>query len=419
MGDPSGLLSKKTILSIFIAALFLFNLVQPDLTIQAATSLTLTPITWNVIGLDSNKVTAGPNHFPVGARVCNTGGSPTSVTGINFIWDDSQGIFSSDSNADAYINLRDGSTNTLYSIGSPLELAAGACSDAYFEVEVNRDPGAYDQTRQYHITAVDAGGTASTTIPRQLFVEHLVSQSRNAVTDIQLAPDISGSAGTYDSVAPGGTLVMLKGNTYWIKLVGATATNGYEQIESFINLPNTIFQVLSVNHTYTANTAATLSPPYTFGSTLYGNACDWDSDPNSPNYLSCLATGKLGGGIVVEYQVKILSVPNEPLTNPEPIGTLIYDFSGSSFHYNADFSTSARLVAIADPTAVSISKRFTPSIISLGGTSRLTITINNTNPAAVSGYSLIDPTWSWPPRPTPQPIPAGRQPLRHLLTIHP
>ena len=43
---------------------------------QAAATLTVTPITWNVIGLDSNDVNVGPNHFPVGARVCNTGDDP-------------------------------------------------------------------------------------------------------------------------------------------------------------------------------------------------------------------------------------------------------------------------------------------------------------------------------------------------------
>ena len=39
---------------------------------RAAASLTVTPLTWNVIGLDSNNVNVGPNHFPIGARVCNT-----------------------------------------------------------------------------------------------------------------------------------------------------------------------------------------------------------------------------------------------------------------------------------------------------------------------------------------------------------
>jgi hypothetical protein len=39
---------------------------------RAAANLTIRPITWNVIGLDSNRPADGPNTYAVGARVCNT-----------------------------------------------------------------------------------------------------------------------------------------------------------------------------------------------------------------------------------------------------------------------------------------------------------------------------------------------------------
>jgi len=49
------------------------------------------PITWNVIGLDSNKVTDGPDTFMVGTRVCNTNTLGSGVTFNNvastFVWD--------------------------------------------------------------------------------------------------------------------------------------------------------------------------------------------------------------------------------------------------------------------------------------------------------------------------------------------
>ena len=51
----------------------------------------------------------------------------------------------------------------------------------YFEVEVNRVAGAYDTTRRYHITAIDTSGTASSPTPRELYVEHLISQNRNGI----------------------------------------------------------------------------------------------------------------------------------------------------------------------------------------------------------------------------------------------
>lgn len=37
---------------------------------RADVNLTVTPLTWNIIGLDSNDPASGPNLFPVGARVC-------------------------------------------------------------------------------------------------------------------------------------------------------------------------------------------------------------------------------------------------------------------------------------------------------------------------------------------------------------
>ena len=78
----SNILTNLVLLAVLIASTV--NVQQA----QAATSLTITPITWNVIGLDSNNVNVGPNDFPVGARVCNPIDNPTStVTSINFVWD--------------------------------------------------------------------------------------------------------------------------------------------------------------------------------------------------------------------------------------------------------------------------------------------------------------------------------------------
>src|SRR3954471_13726128 len=38
---------------------------------SAHAALTVTPLTWNVVGLDSNSPTTGPKNFPIGARVCS------------------------------------------------------------------------------------------------------------------------------------------------------------------------------------------------------------------------------------------------------------------------------------------------------------------------------------------------------------
>jgi LPXTG-site transpeptidase (sortase) family protein len=352
---------------VFLIVLLAGMTLQPQFEAHAAASLSVTPITWNVIGLDSNNVNVGPNHFPVGARVCNTGDAAATNVKSSFIWDSN----------DPYINLRTG-TLTAYT-DNGIDLNPDECIDFYYEVEVTRTSAAYKHTRRYHITAsADGGLTGSTLIPRELFVEYLVSQNRNAVSDVKL---------NGVSIPNGGTMSLVVGNTYTIQLVGSTATQGYEQIESFINFPNTIFQVLSVITTYTAETSAGMLPPY---DSLYGDACGWENNPNSPNYRACTGVGKAGGNITVTYQIKILQAPAAPLVNPSPLSTLIYDFSGSSYHYNADFGVSTRYAYVLDPSAITISKNFNPDPTTVSGISSLTFTLTNSTSVTITGLNFTD-----------------------------
>ena len=63
--------NTKTITA-FILSLFF----SAALFVSAATAapvLEIRPISWNIIGLDSNSPASGPYRFPIGARVCNTG----------------------------------------------------------------------------------------------------------------------------------------------------------------------------------------------------------------------------------------------------------------------------------------------------------------------------------------------------------
>src|SRR5262245_13997779 len=95
--------------------------------VAAAPVLTITPITWDVLGLDSNKTTVGPDTFMVGARVCNTGTTAATNVVSNFIWD----------TANTYIGLSGSSSLSLAS------LAAGACTDFYYNVLLTRNSAAY------------------------------------------------------------------------------------------------------------------------------------------------------------------------------------------------------------------------------------------------------------------------------------
>ncbi len=344
-------------LGVLLVSAILFSQVTP---VMAAATFSITPITWNVVGLDSNNVNVGPNNFPVGVRVCNTGDAVATNLSASFVWDTSN----------TYINLRSGSQNPI----TWSSLGVSACHDFYFEVTVTRDANAYNTARRYHITVTaDAGVTATSTTPREIFVEHLISQNRNATTDVKLDGV---------SIPIGGAMSLIVGNTYNITLNASTATQGYEQIESFINFPNTIFRINSVTTTYSAN-AGTDSLA---GIKLYANGCNWENNPNSPNYRSCYSTGKYGGTVTVVYNVTIIGGGGSSQT----LSTLIYDFSGSSYHYNSDFVSSVRYATIVGPANMTIGKRFVPDSILPGGVSQLIFTIPNTNTISISGVQFTD-----------------------------
>ncbi len=155
-------------------------------------ALTITPNTWNIIGLDSNSPATGPNQFPVGAKIC--GGTPNTNQVVTFNWD------TGGTDNGTYIYLRPGSQN-------PITITYGpdGCADAFFEVEVAKTSLAFDKTRRYYISA----GSYISPRPRELYVERLVSQGRNYITDIRL---------NGVSIPAGGTMNLMEGKTYTIQL---------------------------------------------------------------------------------------------------------------------------------------------------------------------------------------------------------
>lgn len=308
----------------------------------AHAQLSITPTTWNVIGLDSNRVNDGPDTFPVGARVCNTGGAALNNIVSNFYWDTSS----------LYINLTGGSTLTART------LAAGACLEFYYDVTITRNNSSYNKTRGFHITATaDGTGTVSTPTPRELYVEKLVSQSRNTIRGIS------------------GPTTVYVGNTYTYTVDAETAPGGYEQLEAFLSLSNIIFRVERVQTTYTTPTGAT-------NDKFYADACGWNNNPASPTYKECIGPanysgGKAGDVIKTIYTVRVLS------TGTTTISSMIYDFSGSSFHYNADFGQ--RTISVtALPPPLTLSKSADQTRMSAGGTVKYTLRLVN-----ASSYSMV------------------------------
>ena len=278
----------------------------------AQAGVTIEPVSWNVVGLDSNNPQAGPAEFPVGARVCNTGGAAVTNIAISFLWD----------STNININLKDSTRSTL----TTSSLAAGACVTYYFDVVVTRSNAAYNTARRFHITASGDGiASVSTPTPRELFVERLISQGRNTVTSV------TGPTSVY------------VGQTYTYTVNASTATGGYEQLEMFLNLSSVVFEVQSVSTTYSAPTGGT-------NDKIYADACGWQNNPTIANYRSCVGPikysgGKAGGTIRTVYVVKVLS------SGATFASTLIRDFSGSSYHYNADFGTSTISISAQQPPA--------------------------------------------------------------------
>jgi uncharacterized repeat protein (TIGR01451 family) len=328
----------------------------------ASPTLTIRPITWNVVGLDSNNVSVGPDKFASGARVCNTGSSAATNVVSNYEW----------LSSNSYISLQPGSPSSI-SIAS---LAASTCFDFYYNLQVTRDAAAYDTARRYEITATADGlGTISTPSPREIYVEHLISQNRNYVTAI------TGPGGIGD---PAATTVYV-GQTYTYKLFSSTATQGYEQLSTFLNFPNVIFQILSVNATYTAPAGGT-------NDTIYADACGWDNDPTSPTYRSCVGPtnysgGKAGGDVVTTYVVKILAAGTSTISG------LVYDHSGSSYHYNSDLGTGVNAVTITavPDTDLSLTKSDAPDPVTAGQNITYTMVATNNGPSDATGVTISDP----------------------------
>lgn len=323
----------------------------------AFAGITVTPTTWNVIGLDSNNVNSGPDTFEVGARVCNTGGAAITNVIADFTWD----------STNSFINLNGASTLTLSSLN------AGACVDFYYPVVVTRSSSAYNTMRRYHISVrADGISSVSTPTPRELYVERIISQNRNSVNSIS------------------GPTTVYVGQTYTYTVNASTATQGYDQLEAFLNLPNIIFQVLSISTTYSSPAGAT-------NDKFYADACGWDNNPLSGTYRSCIGPakysgGKAGGTVNTTYTVKILS------TGTTTASTLIMDFSGSSYHYNNDYGTGVNSITITalSPSLpnVGLQKSVSPNVAAqiVPGTDLVyTIAFTNSGTGGATSLIITDP----------------------------
>lgn len=84
--------TRNSFFSFFFLLSLVFLLSSPQ---EVSGGLTVTQITWGIMGLDSNSVTTGPNNFPLAFKVCNTGTSSVTNALTTFTW----------TTTNSYINL--------------------------------------------------------------------------------------------------------------------------------------------------------------------------------------------------------------------------------------------------------------------------------------------------------------------------
>lgn len=357
---------------------------------QAATTIAIEPITWDFVGLDSNKPeTQGPNTYVVGARVCNLGTEDALNVKVQFFKD---GV----DNGYSYIRLQsgdtynfdriladDGVTDTIRASAYVFDTRANGdkakskyqlsstpqyCQDFYYNFEVTRTASAWNTYQKYYIQASGSNtNTVTTERPRQSYIEKLISQARNEVYFFGCDPSGGSSWQT-------GSTTVGVGDVFTCQARVHTAT-AYPQMSFTSDIPNVIFQVLDVNSTYS-------DPAGGVNSTVYADGCGWVNDPTDPRYHlspgACSSAiisglnvysdqyphtipptegkGAVGNDIVTNYRIKVIAFPNG-IPNPINVSNVILDYSGSSYHYNADYGESPNIIAItvAAPTSTDLS----------------------------------------------------------------
>lgn len=326
----------RTSLVAAVVVAMLSTLVTPAIAvIPAPGSFSLTRTSWDVIGLDHNvkdSKTARwqdltPRTFPVSRRVCNTSAVP--ATGVTATLSLGTGL-------NSQIGISPNSPSSL-SIGT---LASGACREASFSVTVGEGHSGepddlYGLTRAYTLTVAGEGFTSAPS-GGTLYVEKLVSQNRNSGIRVE------------SDACPVDTTIcnVLAGQTYTVTLFSSSAPNGFEQTQAFLTIPLNLFEILDVRSHYSF-------PSGTSVDGVYGDGCGWDHANRK-----CTGRGKVGGNdIRTTYTLRAL-----PTLTGSDVGSfqpMIYDLSGSSFHYDSDFNSPQATKTITASAAADVAVTMT------------------------------------------------------------
>lgn len=347
-------------------AFLLFSLLTVALPARAQPSLSAEIVSWQVVGLDSNApASSAPELFVVQAKVTNNGDANAENASATLT------LSSPDCGGSPCIELR---SDANYGIGT---LSPGETDDAFWTVAVAKTTAAFDTTTPITVTAqADGVGPVTATqvsrdpppcgsepsAPSTLFVQNLISQSRNDVLSYSLSPGVQ---------RPDGSWEVTLGSDFTVTVVASTATE-YSEISVPATVdPSGAITPSSVNFTYELGTTS-------------------DDDVYTLN---------AGGEVTAEYGYRASALGDVQLAQ------LIYDCSGNSFHYNSDYLVDAITIHVVAPApappsptppgqgtpAISLSKSASPSgTVDPGTRVTFSITYRNSGSEAVTNFVVTD-----------------------------
>lgn len=250
--------------------------------------LNITKGSWDTAGLDSNNVNVGPNQTIIQFRVNNPDPTNTAHNVVtNFAW----------TSSNSYINLAPGETATK-NLG---DILPGQTKDVFYLVEITRNSGAYLTSRNYQVTI--AGTDTPTYSPTgSIFVEKLLSQQRNDVTGISISPGLPHV-----------------GEPFNVTVTSTTGSSQYPELAlPLVSYNPGILIPLGMVTTYTDTNNVLRTTNNVYIPNPQGNA-----------FTTIWTFVFTSAGMSDLYPV-------------------IYDRSGSSYHYNADFGELETAVVPAD-----------------------------------------------------------------------
>jgi LPXTG-site transpeptidase (sortase) family protein len=320
----------------------------------ASPDLEIISITWNVVGLDANDVSQGPNVYSIGARICNNGDEAATNMTVGFFWDETS----------SYINLTNVDNNE-YLFPS---LAIDACTDVYFPIVITRDINAYDSSASFYLAVSAENISAPLYSPgnREIYVERLTAVPNLSITNIT------------------GPTRVLVGQTYEYVVTSNTGAENYEQLVHFLGMPESMFRLIEVSTSYDRPALAT-------NDLLYADACGWENDLTSPDYRSCVGpinyiTGDVGGSIVTTYTLEVLA---EGTANLVPTLYGFNDVNDGNYEYNQDYGADSLEITAVIPSTISI-----PIIVNPPTPTVLEATPTLTGTATATGTIIANPAMS-------------------------